>query len=143
MDKINTESTVKYLKNHTATKKLLRQSSEKLVLPDFTSVNVKLDICTLLCMFFEAFGIDGYDPQKLSTLDDFDMKMLDFHTLTLGNELLFKSLKQSFCMHFNVIHTVSVGEEESFQEMSHPTLADAIRFVDEVLNDPEASFNQQ
>ena len=41
-----------------------------------------------------------------------------------------------------VISIVSLGEE-SFQEMSHPSLADAVRFVEEVLDDPEASFNQK
>jgi hypothetical protein len=140
--KENPEYTSMYLKNHTFTQKLLGQSSEKLELPDFTGENRTLDICTLLCMFLEAFGISGYDPQKLSALDEFEMELEDLETHTLGNELLLKSLKQSFCMHFDVISTISLGEE-SFQEMSHPSLADAIRFANEVLDDPDASFNQQ
>ena len=140
--KENPEYTSMYLKNHTFTQKLLGQSSEKLELPDFTGENRTLDICTLLCMFLEAFGISGYDPQKLSALDEFEMELEDLKTHTLGNELLLKSLKQSFCMHFDVISTISLGEE-SFQEMSHPSLADAVRFVEEVLDDPEASFNQK
>ena len=70
------------------------------------------------------------------------MELEDLQTLTLGNQLLLKSLVQSFCMHFGVMNTISFGEEESFQEMSHPSLADAVRFVEEVLDDPEASFNQ-
>ncbi|MDB4244247.1 hypothetical protein N9822_00350 [bacterium] len=140
--KENPEYTSMYLKNHTSTQKLLGQSSEKLELPDFMGENRTLDICTLLCMFLEAFGISGYDPQKLSALDEFEMELEDLETHTLGNELLLKSLKQSFCMHFDVISTISFGEE-SFQEMSHPSLADAIRFANEVLDDPEASFNQQ
>lgn len=140
--KDNPEYTSRYVKNHTATKKFLMQSSENLELPDFTGENRTLDICTLLCMFLEAFGISGYDPQKLSALDEFEMELEDLKTHTLGNELLLKSLKQSFCMHFDVISTVSLGEE-SFQEMSHPSLADAIRFANEVLDDPDASFNQQ
>lgn len=141
--KENPEYTSRYSKNHTFTQKFLMQSSEKLELPDFTGENTKLDVCTLLCMFLEAFGISGYDPQKLSSLDDFEMELEDLETYTLGNQLLLKSLVQSFCMHFNVVHTISFGEEESFQEMSHPSLADAVRFVEEVLDDPEASFNQQ
>ncbi|MDC0382080.1 hypothetical protein OAM68_03810, partial [Planktomarina temperata] len=136
--KENPEYTSMYLKNHTSTQKLLGQSSEKLELPDFMGENRTLDICTLLCMFLEAFGISGYDPQKLSALDEFEMELEDLETHTLGNELLLKSLKQSFCMHFDVISTISFGEE-SFQEMSHPSLADAIRFANEVLDDPEAS----
>ena len=140
--KENPEYTSKYVKNHTSTQKLLGQSSEKLELPDFMGENRTLDICTLLCMFLEAFGISGYDPQKLSALDEFEMELEDLETHTLGNELLLKSLKQSFCMHFDVISTISFGEE-SFQEMSHPSLADAIRFANEVLDDPDASFNQQ
>ena len=140
--KENPEYTSMYLKNHTFTQKLLGQSSEKLELPDFMGENRTLDICTLLCMFLEAFGISGYDPQKLSALDEFEMELEDLETHTLGNELLLKSLKQSFCMHFDVISTISLGEE-SFQEMSHPSLADAVRFVEEVLDDPEASFNQK
>ena len=92
--------------------------------------------------FLEAFGINGYDPQKLSALDDFEMELEYLETLTLGNQSLLKSLVQSFCMHFNVMHTISFGEE-SFQEMSYPSLADAVRFVEEVLDDPEASFNQK
>jgi len=141
--KENPEYTSRYSKYHTDTKKFLLQSSENLELPSFTGENTKLDVCTLLCMFLEAFGINGYDPQKLSALDDFEMELEDLETLTLGNQLLLKSLVQSFCMHFGVMNTISFGEEESFQEMSHPSLADAIRFVEEVLDDPEASFNQQ
>ena len=141
--KENPEYTSRYSKNHSATNKFQIPESEKLELPDFTSKNTKLDVCTLLCMFLEAFGINGYDPQKLSALDDFEMELEDLETLTLGNRLLLKSLVQSFCMHFGVMNTISFGEEESFQEMSHPSLADAIRFVEEVLDDPEASFNQK
>jgi hypothetical protein len=141
--KENLEYTSGYSKNHTATQKFLMQSSEKLELPDFTGENTKLDVCTLLCMLLEAFGIYGYDPQKLSALDDLEMELQDLETFTLGNQVLQKSLVQSFCMHFNVMHTVSLGEEASFQEMSHPSLAAAIRFAEEVLDDPEASFNQK
>ncbi|MDC0959264.1 hypothetical protein OAR42_02210 [Planktomarina temperata] len=140
--KENPEYTSRYVKNHTATKKFLMQSSENLELPSFSGENTKLDVCTLLCMFLAAFGVNGYDPQRLSTLDDFEMELEDLQTLTLGNQLLLKSLVQSFCMHFGVMNTISFGEEESFQEMSHPSLADAVRFVEEVLDDPEASFNQ-
>lgn len=132
----------KYLENHTATRKYITSAPQNLELPDFSSGNVKLDACTLLCMFFEAFGIIGLDPKKLSEMEEFDMEMLSFETLTLGNGSLLTSIKQSFCLHFNVINTVSLGSDESFQEMSHPSLADAIRFVDEVLSDPDASFNQ-
>ena len=141
--KENPEYTSRYSKNHTATKKFQIPEFEKLELADFTGENTKLDVCILLCMFLEAFGINGYDPQKLSALDDFEMELEDLETLTLGNQLLLKSLVQSFCMHFCVMNTVSFGEAESFQEMSHPSLADAIRFVEEVLDDPEASFNQK
>jgi len=70
------------------------------------------------------------------------MEIFFLKTLTLGNTSLLASIKQSFCMHFNVMSVVSLGDEESFQEMSDPSLADAIRFVDEVLSDPDASFNQ-
>ena len=141
--KANNEYTTRYVVGHTATKGLLADAPQNLELPDFTSSNLILDTCTLLCMFFEAFGIPGYDPEKLSKMDEFDMELLDFETLSLGNTSLLKSIKQSFCMHFNVISTVSFGDEESFQEMSHPSLADGIRFVEEVLDDPEASFNQK
>lgn len=141
--KENPEYTSSYSNYHTATKKFQIQASEKLELPGFKGENTKLDVCTLLCMFLEAFGINGYDPQKLSALDDFEMELEHLETLTLGNQLLLKSLVQSLCMHFGVMNTISFGEEESFQEMSHPSLADAIRFVEEVLDDPEASFNQQ
>jgi hypothetical protein len=133
----------KYLEYHTATKELITSAPQSLELPDFTSGNVKFDACTLLCMFFGAFGIIGLDPQKLSEMEEFDMELLDFETLTLGNASLLTSITQSFCMHFNVLHTVSVDGDESFQEMPHPSLADAMRFVDEVLSDPDASFNQK
>ena len=33
-------------------------------------------------------------------------------------------------------------KEESFSENSHPTLADAIEFVVEILDAPDAAFNQ-
>ena len=141
--KENPEYTKMYLKNHTVTRKLLGRSSEKFELPNFAGENRTLDICTLICMFFEAFGIPGFDPEKLSKIDEFDMELLDFETLALGNASLLQSMKQSFCMHFDVLNTVSFGDEQSFQEMSHPSLADAIRFANEILDDPDASFNQQ
>lgn len=141
--KDNSAYVARYLECHMATKGLLVEAPQTLELPNFVSENFKLDACILLCMFFEAFGVTGIDPQKLSEMDELDMELLDLETLTLGNTTLLASIKRSFCMHFNVLHTVSLGGDESFQEMSHPSLADAMRFVDEVLSDPEASFNQK
>ena len=141
--KENTAYATKYMQSHNSTRALLTQGTQKLQLPDFSSSNIKLDVCTLLCMFFEGFGIVGYDPVKLSEQDDFEMEFTNLQTLLLGNRLLLKSVQQSFCMHFHVISTISFGEEETFQEISDPSLADAIRFVEEILDDPEASFNQK
>lgn len=140
--KENSAYTKKYMECHTATRGLIAQAAQDLELPDFDGANVKLDACTLLCIFFEAFGIAGYDPKKLSELDEFDMETLFFEILALGNISLLESIKQSFCMHFNVLNIVSFESEESFREMENPSLADAIRFVEEILSDPEASFNQ-
>ena len=134
--------TRKYIQSHSGTKNLLGETTEELELPNFKSSNSKLDVCTLLCMLFEAYGIYGYDPEKFSELPEMDLELLDLETLALGNSSLLKSIKQSFCLHFNVINTITLGEHESFQEIPVPTLADAIRFVEEILNDPEASFNQ-
>jgi len=140
--KDNPTFVAKYLENNTEIKGYITSAPQDLKLPDFSSGNIKLDACTLLCMFFEAFGIIGLDPKKLSEMEEFDMEIFFLKTLTLGNTSLLASIKQSFCMHFNVMSVVSLGDEESFQEMSDPSLADAIRFVDEVLSDPDASFNQ-
>lgn len=140
--KDNPAYVARYLECNMATKELLVEAPQTLELPDFGGANVKLDACTLLCMFFEAFGIAGYDAKKLSELDEFDMETLFFETLALGNISLLESIKQSFCMHFNVLNIVSFEGEESFREMENPSLADAIRFVEEILSDPEASFNQ-
>tara|TARA_B110000908_G_C9902862_1_gene291845 strand:- start:141 stop:575 length:435 start_codon:yes stop_codon:yes gene_type:complete len=93
-------------------------------------------------MFFDAFGVEGYDPEKLSQLDEADMHLTDFEILALGNKTLLTSVQKSFCMHFNVIGEMSLFGEESFSEMSHPTLADAVEFVVEILDDPDAAFNQ-
>jgi hypothetical protein len=41
-----------------------------------------------------------------------------------------------------VLSEISLFGEESFSEKSHPTLADAIEFVVEILDDPDAAFNQ-
>lgn len=139
--KKNSHFTTKYLESHSDTRHLLRDAPQKLELPDFKNGNVKLQVCTLLCMFFETFGIDRYDPQKLSELDETEIELLDFSTLLFGNAMLLNSIRQSFCMHFNVINIVSLGNDESFQEMSNPSLADAIYFVKDVLDDPEAAFN--
>jgi hypothetical protein len=124
------------------TKSIVSKNQKNFELPEFRGENITFDTCKLLCMFFEALGVTGYDAEKLSNLEEFDMMSLDFETLSLGNKSLSKSVQQSFCMHFNVIYTVSFGDEVSFQEMSNPSLADAIHFVKEVLNDPNASFNQ-
>jgi hypothetical protein len=137
----NTAYTSKYVECNSATKRFFAQVTHNLNIPKFTGMNNKLDACTLLCMLFEAFGISAYDPQKLSDLDEFEMEMLDLETLALGNKLLLQSIKQSFCMHFDVIHVVSCGDMESFKEMSNPSLADAIRFVEDILRDPGVSFN--
>jgi hypothetical protein len=141
--KENSAYTKKYMECHTATRGLIAEGAQDLELPDFGGANVKLDACTLLCMFFEAYGLAGYDPKKLSELDEFDMDTLFFETLALGNITLLESIKQSFCMHFNVLRIVSFEGEESFQEMENPSLADAIRFVEEILSDPDASFHQK
>ena len=139
--KTNNDFTTKYLESHSVIRHLLRDAPQKLELPDFKNGDVKLQVCTLLCMFFEAFGVDRYDPLKLSELDEMEKMLLDFSTLLFGNAKLLNSVRQSFCLHFNVMNTVSLGNDESFQEMSNPSLADAIYFVEEVLDDPEASFN--
>jgi len=131
-----------YQKSHHVLKHLMSTEERELELPIFTKENVKVSTCTLLCMFFDAFGVAGYDPKKISQQDEMDMHLLTFETLALGNETLLKSVHKSFCMHFNLISEVSLGEEESFSEMSIPTLSDAIQFVEEVLDDPDATFNQ-
>jgi len=118
------------------------EGERELQLPVFNKENVKSSTCTLLCMFFDAFGVKGYDPEKLSQLDETDMHLTDFEMLALGNKILVTSIQKSFCMHFNVIGEMSLFGEESFSEMSHPTLADAVEFVVEILDDPDAAFNQ-
>ena len=67
----------------------------------------------------------------------------ELRTLALGHESLFRSVHKSFCLHFDVLSEVSLGGPPSFSEMDHPCLIDAKVFVDEVLSDPDASFNQR
>jgi hypothetical protein len=140
--KNNKDFVSQYQTSHTFLKHLMSAGERELQLPVFNKENVKFSTCTLLCMFFDAFGVEGYDPKKLSQLDETDMHLTDFETLALGNKTLLKSVQKSFCMHFNVLSEISLFGEESFSEKSHPTLADAIEFVVEILDDPDAAFNQ-
>jgi len=140
--KNNQDFVSQYQKSHHILKHMMSSGELELELPTFTKENVKVSTCTLLCMFFDAFGVAGYDPRKISQQDEMDMHLLTLETLALGNETLLKSVQKSFCIHFNLISEVSLGEEESFSEMSNPTLADAIEFVEQVLDDPDATFNQ-
>lgn len=139
--KANRDFSTKYLESHSDTRHLLRDALQKLELPNFKNGSTVLQVCTLLCLVFEEFGVDVYDPQKLSKLDEIDMVLLKFSTLAFGNTSLLNSVRQTFCMHFDVMNIVSLGNDESFQEMSNPSLADAISFVKDVLEDPEAAFN--
>ena len=140
--KNNNDFVSQYQKSHNALKRLVSTEDLNLQLPVFKKENVKASTSILLCMLFDAFGVGRYDPKKLSQQNDMDMHLTDFETLALGNKTLLNSVKKSFCMHFNVIGEVSLGEEKSFSEMSNPTLTDAIQFVEEVLDDPDAAFNQ-
>ena len=58
----------------------------------------------------------------------------------IGNEKLAKSVQKSFCMHFDVIGEFS--EESSFLNELNPFLELAYEFVESILDDPDASFNQ-
>jgi hypothetical protein len=140
--KNNKDFVSQYQTSHKTLKHLMSAGERELQLPVFKKENVKFSTCTLLCMFFDAFGVEGYDPEKLSQLDEADMHLTDFEMLALGNKTLLTSVQKSFCMHFNVIGEMSLFGEESFSEMSHPTLADAVEFVVEILDDPDAAFNQ-
>ena len=86
------------------------------------------------------FGVDGYDPKKMSELDETDAMLLDLNTLAIGNEKLAKPVQKSFCLHFDVIGEFS--EESSFVNEQNPDLLLAYEFVESILDDPDASFNQ-
>jgi hypothetical protein len=92
-------------------------------------------------MFLEAYGVGGYDPDRLSqiTLGG----AVEIKTLALGHENLFNSVHKAFCLHFDVLAEVSSDHSASFSEMNNPNLIDAMCFVEEILKDPDASFKQQ
>lgn len=138
--KNNNSYVVKYQESHSALKTLLLRDKSKYKLPEFKKENIKIDTCTLLVMFLEEFGVDGYDPKKMSELDEMDAMFLDLNTLAIGNEKLAKSVQKSFCMHFDVIGEFS--EESSFVNEQNPCISMAYEFVESILDDPDASFNQ-
>jgi hypothetical protein len=138
--KNNSSYVVKYQKSHTTLKNLLLKDKSEYKLPEFEKENIKIDTCTLLVMLLAEFGVDGYDPKKMSELDEMDAMFLDLNTLAIGNEKLAKSVQKSFCMHFDVIAEFS--EESSFLNQQNPDLSLAYEFVESILDDPDASFNQ-
>ena len=138
--KNNNSYVVKYQQSHTALKALLLRDKSKYELPKFKRKNVKIDTCTLLVILLAEFGVDGYDPKKMSELDETDAMLLDLNTLAIGNEKLAKSVQKSFCLHFDVIGEFS--EESSFVNEQNPDLLLAYEFVESILDDPDASFNQ-
>ena len=131
----------KLLVSHSHLRGLLAEEPLELAVPEFSLESVDRDTCVLLSMFFEAYGVGGYDPGRL---DDAALGgMTELRTLALGHESLFRSIHKSFCLHFDVLSEVSLGGPPSFTEMEHPNLIEAKIFVDEVLSDPDSSFNQR
>ena len=131
----------KLLVSHSHLRGLLAEEPLELEVPEFSLESVDRDTCVLLSMFFEAYGVGGYDPGRL---DDAALGgMTELRTLALGHESLFRSIHKSFCLHFDVLSEVSLGGPPSFTEMEHPNLIEAKIFVDEVLSDPDSSFNQR
>ena len=143
LDWIKSNQTIvrKLLVSHSHLRGLLAEEPLELEIPEFSLESVDRDTCVLLSMFFEAYGVGGYDPGRL---DDAALGgMTELRTLALGHESLFQSVHKSFCLHFNVLSELSLGGPPSFTEMEHPNLIEAKIFVDEVLSDPDASFNQR
>ena len=138
--KNNNSYVVKYQKSHTALKDLLLKDKSEYKLPKFKKENIKINTCKLLAMLLAEFGVDGYDPKKMSELGDLAAMFLDLNTLAIGNEKLAKSVQKSFSMHFDVIAEFS--EESNFVNDENPNLALAYEFVESILDDPDASFNQ-
>lgn len=139
--KSNGEIVRKLLVSHSHLRDLLAEGPLELEVPEFSLESVDRDACVLLSMFFEAYGVSGYDPDRL---DDAALGgMTELRALALGHESLFQSVHKSFCLHFDVLSEVSLGGPPSFSEMDDPCLIDAKIFVEEILRDPDASFNQR
>jgi surface protein len=139
--KSNEEIVRKLLVSHSHLRDLLAEGPLELEVPEFSLESVDRDTCVLLSMFFEAYGVSGYDPDRL---DDAALGgMTELRTLALGHESLFQSVHKSFCLHFDVLSEVSLGGPPSFSEMDDPYLINAKIFVEEILRDPDASFNQR
>ena len=139
--KSNEEIVRKLLVSHSHLRDLLAEGPLQLEVPEFSLESVDRDACVLLSMFFEAYGVSGYDPDRL---DDAALGgMTELRTLALGHESLFQSVHKSFCLHFDVLSEVSLGGPPSFSEMDDPCLINAKIFVEENLRDPDASFNQR
>ena len=139
--KSNEEIVRKLLVSHSHLRDLLAEGPLELEVPEFSLESVDRDACVLLSMFFEAYGVSGYDPDRL---DDAALGgMTELRALALGHESLFQSVHKSFCLHFDVLSEVSLGGPPSFSEMDDPCLIDAKIFVEEILRDPDASFNQR
>ena len=139
--KSNEEIVRKLLVSHSHLRDLLAEGPLELEVPEFSLDSVDRDTCVLLSMFFEAYGVSGYDPDRL---DDAALGgITELRTLALGHESLFQSVHKSFCLHFDVLSEVSLGGPPSFSEMDDPCLIDAKIFAEEILRDPDASFNQR
>ena len=137
-------------------KKLANLVSDKpdLELKKFNKENYIHQSAVLISKTLDIFGIKKIDPKKIvenfnKTKNDETMYINDtvfttnltISSLCLSHNILTKSVVKSFAVHFNVLSVF--GEDDNyFLNHYSPDFKMALDFVEEILDDPGSSYNQ-
>ena len=114
-----------------------------LELEDITEENYEYQSFVLICKLLDAFGLKDIDPVLVMNDSEEDgWAGLRLGSICLGHKTIMKSVQASFGMHFDVLSSISLDEED-FLNDNNPSLSSAVQFVSETVNDPESSFNQR
>ncbi len=149
--KTNQDIVEKFVKKKLAN--LVNDKSD-LELKKFNKENYIHQSAVLISKTLDIFGIKKIDPKKIvenfnKTKNDETMYINDtafttnltISSLCLSHNILTKSVVKSFAAHFNVL-SVFDGDDNYFLNHYSPDFKMALDFVEEILDDPGSSYNQ-
>ncbi len=137
--------------------KLVNYISDKpdLELKKFNKKNYIHQSAVLISKTLDLFGIKKIDPKKI--VQEFKKRKNDeklyindtpmgeepsISSLCLGHNILVKSVVKSFGLHFNVFGVID-DEPDYFLNHFSPDFRMALDFVEEILDDPGSSYNDE
>ena len=126
-----------------------------LELKKFNKENYIHQSAVLISKTLDFFGIKKIDPKKIveefnNTKNDETMYINDrilttnltISSLCLRHKVITKSVIKSFAIHFDTLGVI--GEDDNhFLNHYSPDFKMALDFVEEILNDPESSYNNK